>query len=269
MFRSIASAFTDKFVVSITLAIVGTGLSFAQPFLLRKFIQFFTSYFYSEEKPPIIIGYFWASVMFLTSISNFITFNQAFKTQFDLGYEIQSSLTTIIYEKALKLSPQSRKNKPTGDIINHITMDIDIIFWFCWQLGEYLASPLKLAVCLVSLYKLFEHATWAGVVTAIIIAPLVTLVNSSMWKNYIQLMKDKDERTSFVTEILNSAKSIKFYSWEKPMLARLGHIRNDRELNNIKKIGVVSALAQFLWSCIPFLSVVLLMLHLLFSTRLH
>nr|MCP8719475.1 ABC transporter transmembrane domain-containing protein [Asgard group archaeon] len=252
MFRSIASAFTDKFVVSITLAIVGTGLSFAQPFLLRKFIQFFTSYFYSEEKPPIIIGYFWASVMFLTSIANFITFNQAFKTQFDLGYEIQSSLTTMIYEKALKLSPQSRKNKPTGDIINHITMDIDIIFWFCWQLGEYLASPLKLAVCLVSLYKLFEHATWAGVVTAIIIAPLVTLVNSSMWKNYIQLMKDKDERTSFVTEILNSAKSIKFYSWEKPMLARLGHIRNDRELNNIKKIGVVSALAQFLWSCIPF-----------------
>lgn len=36
------------------------------------------------------------------------------------------------------------------------------------------------------------------------------------------------------------------------MLARLSHIRNDRELNNIKKIGVVSALAQFLWSCIPF-----------------
>lgn len=111
---------------------------------------------------------------------------------------------------------------------------------------------MKLAVCLAALYKLFSNATWAGVITAIIVAPLATLVNASMSKNYIQLMKDKDERTSLITEILNSAKSIKFYSWEKPMLARLSHIRNDRELNNIKKIGVVSALAQFLWSCIPF-----------------
>ncbi|RCK63604.1 Multiple drug resistance-associated protein-like transporter 1 [Candida viswanathii] len=252
MFGAIAKAFADKFVISITLAIVGTALSFAQPFLLRKFIQFFTSYFYSEEKPPIIIGYFWAGVMFLTSIANFITFNQAFKTQFDLGYEIQSSLTTMIYEKALNLSPQSRKNKPTGDVINHITMDIDTIFWFCWQLGEYLASPLKLAVCLVSLHSLFYNATWAGVITAVVVAPLATLVNTSISKNYIQMMKDKDDRTSLVTEILNSAKSIKFYSWEKPILARLGHIRNNRELANIKKIGVVSALGQFLWSCIPF-----------------
>ncbi|KAL6453230.1 MLT1 Multiple drug resistance-associated protein-like transporter 1 [Candida maltosa Xu316] len=252
LFLTVFAAFKDKFLTSIGLAFVVTALNFTQPFLLRKFIQFFSVYFYSEEKPPIIIGYFWAGLMFLVSIANFISFNQAFKTQFDLGYEIQSSLTTMIYEKALKLSPQSRKNKPTGDIINHITMDIDIIFWFCWQLGEYLASPLKLVVCLISLYKLFNSATWAGVLTAVIVAPVATLVNTSISKNYIQLMKDKDERTSLVTEILNSVKSIKFYSWEKPMLERLGHIRNDRELNNIKKIGVVSALAQFLWSCIPF-----------------
>lgn len=49
-------------------------------------------------------------------------------------------------------------------------------------------------------------------------------------------MKDKDDRTSLITEILNSAKSIKFYSWEKPMLKRLGHVRNDRELT--MKFGI-------------------------------
>ncbi|RCK60461.1 Multiple drug resistance-associated protein-like transporter 1 [Candida viswanathii] len=252
MFNAIGKAFAGEFTTSIALAILGTVLNFVQPFLLRKFIQFFTSYFYSAEKPPMIIGYFWAFVMFVTSLANFVVLNQALKTQFDIGYGIQSSLTTVIYEKALKLSPLSRKNKPTGDIVNHITMDINIIFWFCWQLGEYLASPLKFVVCLFSLYKLFANATWAGVVAAIVVAPVVTLVNSSMWKNYIQLMKDKDDRTSLVTEILSSAKNIKLYSWERPMLARLAHIRNDRELVNIKKIGVVSAFAQFLWSCIPF-----------------
>lgn len=252
LFTAIFRAFATEFYKNFTLMFIQTALVFAQPFVLRKFIQFFTAYFYNHDKPPIIIGYFWASLMFSISCANFITFNQAFNLQFNIGCGIQSSLTTIIYEKALRLSPQSRKNKPTGDIINHITMDIDIIFWFCWSLGDFISAPLKLIVCLFSLYQLFRNATWAGVFTAAVVTPLATYVNASMSKNYIQLMKDKDDRTSLITEILNSAKSIKFYSWEKPMLKRLGHVRNDRELTNIKKIGVVSALAQFLWSCIPF-----------------
>ncbi|RCK55826.1 Multiple drug resistance-associated protein-like transporter 1 [Candida viswanathii] len=252
LFRTILRALSWKFITSIVLMIVDVVLNFAQPFILRKFIQFFTVYYYGDEKPPIIIGYFWAAVMFLISNAIFITYNQAYKLQYDIGFEIESSVTTMIYEKALKLSPQSRRNKPTGDIINHISVDLDVIFWFCWQLGEYLASPLTLIVCLVSLYKLFGGASWAGVITAVVVAPVATLVNTSMSKYYIQLMKNKDDRTSFVTDLLNSAKSIKLYSWEKPMLARLGHLRNNRELKNIKKIGIVSALAEFLWSCIPF-----------------
>ncbi|CAI5757027.1 unnamed protein product [Candida verbasci] len=252
LFLTVFKAFLDYFYFNLLLKIFETICMFSQPFVLRKFIQFFSVYFYSEEKPPIIIGYGWAGLMFLVSVANFITFNQSFSIQFNLGLGIQTALTTMIYEKALKLAPQSRKNKPTGDIINHITMDIDVIFWFCWQLGEFLAAPLRLFICLFSLYKLFANATWAGVITALVVAPFATKVNASITNNYIQLMKDKDDRTSLITEILNSIKSIKFYSWEKPMLKKLNHIRNDRELNNIQKIGVVSALAQFLWSCIPF-----------------
>ncbi|EGW30937.1 MRP-like transporter [Spathaspora passalidarum NRRL Y-27907] len=254
LFKSIFFAFSSYFTTSFSLKIIETTLQFSQPFVLKQFISFFSLYFYAdqENKPPIIIGYSWAALMFTISVCNFITFNQSFSYQYKLGFGITSGLTTVIYEKALRLSPQSRKNKPTGDIINNITMDIDIIFWFCWQLGDFLAGPLRLGVCLVSLYKLFGHATWAGVITAVIVIPFATYVNSTMSKSYTQLMKDKDDRTSLITEILNSAKNIKLYSWEKPMLTRLNSIRNDRELHNIKKIGVVSALSQFLWSCIPF-----------------
>ncbi|RLV93995.1 Multiple drug resistance-associated protein-like transporter 1 [Spathaspora sp. JA1] len=254
LFKSIFFAFSNYFTTSFLLKILETILQFSQPFVLKQFISFFSAYFYadSDNKPPIIIGYGWAALMFTISCFNFMTFNQAYSYQYKLGFGITSGLTTVIYEKALRLSPQSRKNKPTGDIINNITMDIDIIFWFCWQLGDFIAGPLRLGVCLVSLYKLFGHATWAGVITAIVVIPFATYVNSTMSKSYTQLMKDKDDRTSLITEILNSAKNIKLYSWEKPMLDRLNSIRNDRELTNIKKIGVVSALSQFLWSCIPF-----------------
>ncbi|KAI3406829.2 BPT1 [Candida oxycetoniae] len=252
LFVAIFFAFAPQFFANIALKIIETCLVFTQPFVLMKFIQFFSAYFYNQEKPPIIIGYFWATIMFVVSCAKFITFNQAFAFQYNMGYGIQSSLTTIIYEKALRLSPQSRRSKPTGDIINHITMDINMIFWFCWSIGEYIAAPMQLIICLISLYKLFRNATWAGVLTAAIVAPIASIANTSVVKYYLQEMKDKDDRTSLITEILNSAKSIKLYSWEKPMLERLNHIRNDRELYNIKKCGVISAFAQFMWSCIPF-----------------
>ncbi|KGU31669.1 hypothetical protein MG7_01235 [Candida albicans P34048] len=256
MLKTIINSFPGKFLLTIILGIIETCLSFAQPFLLRKFIQFFNLYFYTtikEEKPPIIIGYFLSMAMFIVSIANFIISNQVYKIQYDLGYGISSSLTSIVYEKALKLSPQSRKNKPTGSIINTITMDISIIVGFCQSLGEYLSSPLKLIVCLVLLYQLFANATWVGFIAALISAPLASLINVTITNNYLEMMKNKDERTSLITEILNSAKSIKFYSWETPMLERLAHIRNDKELVNIRKIGVVIAFAQFIFSCIPFI----------------
>lgn len=255
LIKSVLSAFSKYLYVGLFLKMIETAITFAQPFILRKFIQFFSSYYYVDPEsppPPIIIGYFWALLMFLLACCYFITFNQSFSCQFKLSYAISTSLTTIIYEKALRLSPQARKNKPTGDIINHITMDLDIIFWFCFQLGDYLAGPLRLIICLFALNSFFGKATWAGVGTAIVVIPAATYVNSSMYKYYNQLMKDKDTRTSLITELLNSAKNVKLYSWEGPMLQRLGKIRNEGELKNLKNVGVISALAQFIWSCIPF-----------------
>ncbi|KAG7662008.1 BPT1 [[Candida] subhashii] len=255
LLKVVLSSFSKYLYASLSLEILESVITFSQPFVLRKFIQFFSAYYYATPEspaPPIIIGYSWALLMFALACAYFITFNQSFSCQFNLSYAISSSLTTVIYEKALRLSPQARKNKPTGDIINHITMDLDVIFWFCWSLGNYLSGPLRLIVCLFALNSFFGKATWAGVLTAVIVIPFATYVNSSMYKYYNQLMKDKDTRTSLITELLNSAKNVKLYSWEGPMLSRLSKIRNEGELKNLKQVGVVSALASFFWSCIPF-----------------
>ena len=231
------------------------ALTFAQPFILKELIEFFAKYLStdSQNHPPIIVGYFWAVLMFIVATVDFIVYNQAIILQNNLAYAIRSSLTVLIYEKALKLSPASKKKKPTGDIINSLSVDIGRINGFTMSLGEYASSPIKLVICLVALYRFFGFASFFGLGAALISVPLITLVNTTVMSSYKQLMKDKDDRTSLIKEIVNLAKSIKLYSWETPMLKRLNHIRNDRELQNMKKIGVVVALAQFLWSCVPFI----------------
>lgn len=101
--------------------------------------------------------------------------------------------------------------------------------------------------------QIFKAASFFGLGAALLSVPLVTLVNATVITSYKRMMKDKDDRTTLITEIINLAKSIKLYSWENPMLQRLSHIRNNRELQNLKLIGVIIALAQFLWTCVPFI----------------
>jgi len=65
-------------------------------------------------------------------------------------------------------------------------------------------------------------------------------------------MKNKDARTRLMTEILNNIKSIKLYAWTTAFMNKLNVIRNDQELHTLRKIGAVTAVANFTWSTTPF-----------------
>lgn len=148
-------AYYGYLLINLLLAFVETVLQFSQPFALMKFLSFFDVYLYSveEDKPPIIVGYYWAGVMFFIAVGNFITYNQMIILQNKLAFSIRSSLTTLVYQKALNFSPASRQKKPTGDIINNISVDIGQINGLFLMLGDYAAAPIKLIVCLIALYK--------------------------------------------------------------------------------------------------------------------
>ena len=66
-------------------------------------------------------------------------------------------------------------------------------------------------------------------------------------------MKNKDERTRVTSEILNNIKSLKVYGWEIPYKAKLDHVRNDKELKNLKRMGCTMAVASFQFNIVPFL----------------
>lgn len=231
-----------------------TGVTIA-PFLLQKFILFIyatTDAANDSEAPPMISGIALAVGIFLCSFIRFIAFNQYFTVFFACSFSIKSAMTCLIYEKALKLSPESRKEKSTGDIVNHVSVDVNDISNCIETCSDAVVIPLRLGLTLVALYKLLGNAMWAGFGTALVLVPLSTLVTTAIYSLYNKQMEYKDSRTRLTSEILNSIKSIKLYSWETPMLKRLDEIRNKKELVNTKKMGIYNAGALFLWGSIPF-----------------
>lgn len=234
--------------------LVQISITFINPFLLKWFITFFTEKTMQngDTPPPLIVGYFIATLMYVISVFNYFFFNQTSMVELRLGFCFESSLSTMIYNKALKLSPTARRNKSAGEFVTNVSTDIQNIEGFCSQLQIFISVPLKFALCIILLKKLIKDATWTGLITIAILIPVGGLMSLSFVTLFPKLMKAKDERTTLTTEVLNSIKSIKLYSWEKPMLEKIRAIRNDKELGTLKKIGIAISFMMFLFLCIPF-----------------
>ncbi|KAF3993088.1 hypothetical protein FT663_00912 [Candidozyma haemuli var. vulneris] len=227
------------------------------PFLLQAFIKYFTNYVTAKEAgketPPLIIGFVLSFSIYGASVLRYFSFNQLFMSFFRISFGVQSSLTTMSYEKALKLSPDARREKNTGEIVNHVSVDVGVIARCLEVVSDAVVIPIRLALCLGALWKLLGNSTWAGLAVALIMVPLSSMVSMAIFSLFKIQMECKDERTRLTSEILNSIKSIKLYSWEKPMLKRLDEVRNKKELKNAKQMGIWNAGADFVWECIPFL----------------
>ncbi|MCJ1418249.1 hypothetical protein MMC32_004596 [Xylographa parallela] len=225
-------------------------LAFAQPQLLRLLITWVDSHRRPNPQPPIR-GVAIAAAMFGVSVAQTVCLNQYFQRAFETGMRIRSSLTAMIYAKSLKLSNEGKANKSTGDIVNYMAVDTQRLQDLS-QYGQQLwSAPLQITLCMVSLYQLVGLPMLAGVGVMILSIPLNGLIAKIMKTLQKEQMKNKDSRTRLMTEILNNMKSIKLYAWGQAFMKKLNFIRNDQELNTLRKIGAAQSVANFTWSCTP------------------
>lgn len=226
--------------------------NFIQPQLLRVLINFVDSY-RTDNPQPAIRGVAIALAMFLVSVLQTSCLHQYFQRAFDTGMRVKSGLTALIYAKSLKLSSEGRSSKTTGDIVNHMAVDqqrLSDLTQFGMQLWS---APFQITLCMLSLYQLVGVSMFAGVGVMILMIPLNGSIARMMKKLQIVQMHNKDSRTRLMTEILNNIKSIKLYAWNNAFMNKLSHIRNDLELNTLRKIGATQSVANFSWQSTPFL----------------
>ncbi|KAL6233841.1 hypothetical protein BDW75DRAFT_214069 [Aspergillus navahoensis] len=227
-------------------------LAFVQPQLLRFLIDFINSY-RTNEPQPVIRGVAISLAMFVVSVSQTSFLHQYFQRAFDTGMRVKSGLTAMIYAKSLRLSSEGRASKTTGDIVNHMAVDQQRLSDLT-QFGTQLwSAPFQITLCMISLYQLVGVSMFAGIAVMILMIPLNGIIARMMKRLQLVQMKNKDARSRLMTEILNNIKSIKLYAWNTAFMNKLSHIRNDLELNTLRKIGATQSIANFTWQSTPFL----------------
>ncbi|KYG44268.1 hypothetical protein M433DRAFT_312776 [Acidomyces richmondensis BFW] len=245
-------AFGGPYFIGGVIKVGSDCLAFVQPQLLRLLIAFVDSYRPGNEPQPPVKGAAIALAMFAVSVGGTACLHQYFQRAFETGMHVKSALTATIYQKSMRLSNEGRASKSTGDIVNYMAVDTQRLQDLTQYGQQIWSAPLQITLCLASLYQLLGVSMFAGLGVMLLMIPIngfIARISKTLQKRQ---MKNKDARTRLMTEILNNMKSIKLYAWTTAFMNKLNHIRNDQELHTLRKIGAVTAVANFTWSTTPF-----------------
>ncbi|KAK7208586.1 P-loop containing nucleoside triphosphate hydrolase protein [Myxozyma melibiosi] len=252
MVRALIRAFGSSYFIAMLFKMATDILAFSQPRLLRRLILFINSY--NEGTPdPFTSGVVIALSFFFVSIAQTACQHQHFQRTMVAGMRVKSALVSTIYRKAVVLSGEAKTAKSTGDIVNLMSVDAQRLQDITQNGMVLWSGPFQIFLCLYSLYGLLGSSMWAGVFVMVVMIPTNGFIAKKQRALQKSQMKTKDQRTRLTTEILTNIKSVKLYGWEAPYMEKLRHVRNDLELQNLRIMGIYSAVSSFLWACAPFL----------------
>lgn len=125
---------------------------------------------------------------------------------FLVGFRIKTSLISLIYRKALTISPNARKDTTVGEIVNLMAVDAQRFFETVQYLHLIWAGPMVIILAIYFLWQILGVAVVAGLVVMILMIPLNAWVAAKMRRLQVKQMKQKDERVKLMNEILNGMK---------------------------------------------------------------
>uniref|UniRef100_A0AAF5CVD0 Uncharacterized protein n=1 Tax=Strongyloides stercoralis TaxID=6248 RepID=A0AAF5CVD0_STRER len=227
--------FKYEFMTAGCIKICSDLLQFINPFLLKLMIDFV-----SNPKSPLWLGLFYGILMFIVSEIRSFCINFYFYIMFRLGTKIQTTLTSAVYKKTLKLSNVARKDKTVGEIVNIMAIDIERFQMITSQIQQFWSSPFQIILALTFLFNTLGYAALAGAAVMFAFVPINYFSSVFIRRHQMEQMKHKDERVKMCNEVLNGMKVVKLYAWEIPMSTIIEEIRK-KELSCIKKASVIKS----------------------------
>ncbi|KAH9179453.1 hypothetical protein AeNC1_017278, partial [Aphanomyces euteiches] len=169
-----------------------------------------------------------------------------------VGLEFSSCLRSMLFEKALKLSADSKKDKTAGDIANLFSIDVVVILDFTLQAHQMWIVPLQVLVVLVLLFRLVG---WASLVGFVVVAAIITINAMSalvLGKTDEEMIGRKDDRMKLVNEVFGSIQIVKFNAWEEKFRERIEKLR-DLEVDSLRAFYGYVLILMTLSNCTPVL----------------
>ncbi len=128
----------------------------------------------------------------------------------------RSSLTSLIYQKALQLSSASRQDEDlsTGAIVNLMQVDCQTLMDFLpYSSNLLLSSPFQIPVAMAMLHSFVGAAAFAGLAAMLLVMPANAWAMRHLGPVQKRNMACKDARLRTVTELLAGMRAVRLFGW--------------------------------------------------------
>jgi ABC-type multidrug transport system fused ATPase/permease subunit len=249
--RAIVRTVWWDIVVTALYAVIYSLAIYVGPYLIDSLVQYLNGDQRYAGKGKLLIVTFIAAKVFecLSKRHWFFRIQQA-------GIRTRSALVSVVYQKGLSLSSNSRQSRTTGEMINIISVDADRVDLFSWYIHDLWLMPLQVALALFILYSTLGVGSLAAL-GATVVVMLANLPPMQMQEKFQQKLMDcKDVRMKATSEILRNMRILKLQGWEMKFLSKIIDLRKTEE-SWLKKYLYTSTVATFVfWGAPTFVAVV-------------
>jgi ABC-type multidrug transport system fused ATPase/permease subunit len=268
-----------------TLITISCFFDVAPQFAMMKLLQFLEARRGFDAIDPQ--AWFWVGALFVITVGSTLIDHRLMWTVFsDIGIPLRSILTTLIFEKMMRLkdikepskaeaegskddaskskpaedsetsSPPEVDKRPTQqDVVNMFAVDTNLVAVFVANSQMYLNFVVRFVLAIVFLWYLVG---WQSMLAGMVSMAFTFPVNHYLGKRYAgyqkALMKARDKKTTVITEALNGIRQIKFSAIEEQWSQKLEEVREE-ELGKLWKskvntviMGVASDLTPVLFA---------------------
>ncbi|GAB9469238.1 Atp-binding protein, partial [Globisporangium polare] len=164
------------------------------------------------------------------------------------------SLKSLIFEKAMRRSVQSKHEANSIEISNLFTSDMTNFIWLSYSFNALWILPIQISLVVYMLYWVLGVAAFAGAGVMALSLVLNSLISKSIMGSYKGIMEMRDNRMKTVKEAFGAIQIVKFNAWEGNFFARIQKWRA-QEMKHVALFSYMVALVMFLtWSTPIFVS---------------
>ncbi|MBC7421619.1 MAG: ATP-binding cassette domain-containing protein [Bdellovibrio sp.] len=228
---------------AITFQIVASLFSFATPFLLHAFItRLQKGIFSTQDLYELCI----IAVSFgLCGVGNGLTIQHYFYQTLQFNQIATNLVNKKIFSHALKLSNSAKNKYQVGDIVNYMSSDSDAIADSSITVIDLSNAVVLLVGCTITL---FIYLGWSAAVALVVMGLLIPMTHH-LSKSFMHLedkmMAYRDQRMTLMTQVLNAIRVVKYFVWEKSVLAEVAEVRK-QEIHSRYQL----ARAEIFWGLI-------------------
>nr|CAH7736267.1 unnamed protein product [Callosobruchus chinensis] len=184
-----------------------------------------------------------------------------------LAIQIRASFCSLIYRKALKLSPAAQTETSLGQVVTVMTKDVSQFEHAIWLFNDLWIAVVQTVVVCYLIYSKIGWSSMLGVCILLTAVPVQAFMSRWLKTLRIKINKKTDERLQATQEALSTIRIIKMYTWEKVFEDNISNTRSKEMRSMLKTFysKMMMMVTSSLVAKLGFYALMMLYIHLSFN----